>query len=160
MSTKHRCCFTGHRPEKLNMDENTAKELLRKEIRNAISDGFYVFITGMARGIDMWAAEIVIEEREHNPDLKLVCASPYHGFERRWSYKEQERYNNILSESDLTEYICDRFSMDSFQKRNIWMVNHSGRVIAAYNGESGGTRNTIVYAQEKGVQVINIFENS
>ncbi len=157
MSTKHRCCFTGHRPEKLYIDEDYAKELLKKEIKRAIADGFYVFITGMARGIDMWAAEIVIEERESNPDLKLVCAIPHPDFEIRWSRREKDRYHNILAESDFTECICDKFSMDAYQKRNVWMVNHSNRVIAAFTGQSGGTRNTIDYAEKKGIEVINIL---
>ncbi len=48
----HRCCFTGHRPEKLNRSEKEVKAALLKEISQAVQDGFIVFITGMARGID------------------------------------------------------------------------------------------------------------
>ena len=48
----HRCCFTGHRPEKLSVSERDAKVMLEKEIRLAIADGFNVFITGMAPGVD------------------------------------------------------------------------------------------------------------
>ena len=48
----HRCCFTGHRPEKLHRSEKAIRADLEREIRKAISDGFAVFITGMARGID------------------------------------------------------------------------------------------------------------
>lgn len=38
------------------------------------------------------------------------------------------------------------------------MVNHSARVIAAYNGESGGTKNTIRYAINHGISVVNLCE--
>ena len=48
----HRCCFTGHRPEKLDHSESVVKEALEKEILKAISDGLNVFITGMARCVD------------------------------------------------------------------------------------------------------------
>lgn len=44
----HRCCFTGHRPEKLSLPESEVKAELEKEIRLAIADGINVFITGMA----------------------------------------------------------------------------------------------------------------
>ena len=37
------------------------------------------------------------------------------------------------------------------------MVDRSSRVIAAYNGESGGTKNTIRYANSKNVEVENIL---
>lgn len=50
---KHRCCFTGHRPEKLKVPESVVISELEKEIRQAIADGFSVFISGMARGVDI-----------------------------------------------------------------------------------------------------------
>lgn len=48
----HRCCFTGHRPEKLNRSEKELKAALREQINLAVQDGLMVFITGMARGVD------------------------------------------------------------------------------------------------------------
>lgn len=49
---KHRCCFTGHRPDKLNISEKAVIRALEKEIRIAIQDGYNVFLTGMAMGVD------------------------------------------------------------------------------------------------------------
>lgn len=49
---QHRCCFTGHRPNKLNYSESEIKPLLEKAIDNAIADGYVTFITGMAEGVD------------------------------------------------------------------------------------------------------------
>lgn len=34
-----------------------------------------------------------------------------------------------------------------------WLVDHSARVIAIYNGTKGGTRNTIEYAMQKGIEI-------
>ena len=81
----HRCCFTGHRPEKLNTSEKEVKAALRKQIDQAVHDGFTVFITGMARGVDLWAAEIVLDLRKRNKEIRLICAIPHEGFEARWS---------------------------------------------------------------------------
>ena len=69
----HRCCFTGHRPEKLQAPEGVVTAALEKEIRQVIADGFNVFITGMARGVDIWAAEIVLRLRDAGEaaDLRL-----------------------------------------------------------------------------------------
>ena len=153
-----RVCFTGHRPEKLDIDEKEAKNRLRYAIEKAIDDGFITFISGMARGIDMWAAEIVIKERKRNSNIKLICASPYEGFEKSWSFRERYRYNSILKKADHVEYISEHYSKQCFQIRNIWMVEHSARAIAAYNGTSGGTKNTIKYASGKKVEIYNILE--
>lgn len=51
-------------------------------------------------------------------------------------------------------YVCPRYSKASYQIRNEWMVDRSARVIAIYNGEPGGTRNTIEYANTKNVAVV------
>lgn len=87
----HRCCFTGHRPEKPSIPESKVKAALQKEIRLAIADGINVFITGMASGVDIWAAEIVLELRKKEElPLKLIAASPHPGFENRWSIEWQK----------------------------------------------------------------------
>ena len=72
----HRCCFAGHRPEGILLSETTAKEWLRFQIQQAITDGYTTFITGMGMGVDIWAAEIVIELRSSNPSLHLIAVEP------------------------------------------------------------------------------------
>ena len=41
----------------------------------------------------------------------------------------------------------------TFQIRNEWMVNHAARVIAVFNEEKSGTKNTIDYAIRQNVPV-------
>ena len=153
-----RVCFTGHRPEKLNISEKEVKNRLRDAIQQSIKDGYTTFISGMARGVDMWAAEIVLEEREKNDNIKLICASPFEGFEKSWSMGEKQRYNDILQNADYVKYVCPCYYTRCFQIRNVWMVDHSAKVIAVYNGESGGTKNTMRYAMRQGVEIHNILE--
>lgn len=154
---KHRCCFTGHRPEKLELPPEDIKRLLRASINAAIEEGYTTFITGMARGIDMWAAEIVLDERNKNSDIKLVCAVPYNGFEKKWSAHERALFYSIIEKCDFVKYVCDGYSRACYQIRNIYMVDRSSLVIAAFCGEAGGTRNTLDYAMKKGVRVFNIL---
>lgn len=151
-----RVCFTGHRPEKLTRHEKAIKKDLEKEIRQATADGLNVFISGMARGVDIWAAQIVLMLRHEGNDVKLMCACPYDGFERGWSHDWQKQYREILAAADFVKYVCGGYSRACFQIRNEWMVSHAARVIAVFNGEKSGTRNTIDYAVKVGVPVIRI----
>ena len=153
----HRACFTGHRTEKLQQTEKEICKGLEQEIRKAIDSGIYVFITGMARGVDIWAAEIVLRLRNEGQNVKLICAGPYEGFERGWSHDWQQRYNAVLRSADLVRYICPGYSRACFQIRNEWMVDHSALVIAVFNGQPSGTKNTIDYAKRKGVAYRNII---
>jgi len=152
----HRACFTGHRPEKLTRTEKDIVRDLEKEIRQAIADGLSVFITGMARGVDIWAAQIVLRLRNSGYDIKLICACPYDGFEFGWSKDWQKQYKEILEAADFVKYVCEGYSRSCFQIRNEWMVNHATRVIAVFNGEKSGTKNTIDYAAKVGVPVVRI----
>ena len=151
------CCFTGHRPHKLDISETEAKNLLSECVDIMIEKGYTTFISGMAQGIDMWAAEIVLSKREKNANIFLIAASPYQGVENKWNDKDKKLYNNIINNADRVEYLCEHYVPYCFQIRNNWMVNHSSMVIAAYNNEEGGTKNTIKYAIQNGVGVYNIL---
>ena len=99
----HRCCFTGHRPEKLSQPERVTIAALEREIRAAVDDGFVTFISGMARGVDIWAAEIVLRLKAEGHPLHLICASPFEGFERSWSADWKRRYHDVLAVADLVK---------------------------------------------------------
>ena len=152
----HRCCFTGHRPEKLTRSEEAIKADLEKAIRQAVAEGLDVFITGMARGVDIWAAETVLQLRNSGMPIRLMCASPFDGFERSWGEDWQRRYRTIMQSADHALFVCPNYSKSCFQIRNEWMVNHSNRVIAVFNGERGGTKNTIDYAQSVHIPVFYV----
>lgn len=131
----HRCCFTGHRPEKIDMPERKVVAALEKEIKATIDAGFTTFISGMARGSDIWAAEIVLRLKKKNPSLHLIAASPFEGFELSWKLEWQKRYAAVMAEADLIRFIFPKQSMSCYQIRNEWMVDRSARVIAVFNGE-------------------------
>lgn len=154
---ENNCCFTGHRPEKMKLGEKEIKPMLEKEINNAIENGYDTFITGMAPGTDIWAAEIVLEKKKADKALRLVCALPHPKFESRRSVAEKMRFNEILKKADLVKEINDHYFTGCYQVRNEWMVDHSGLVIAVFNGQKSGTKNTIDYANRKGVCVKNIL---
>ena len=151
---QHRCCFTGHRPEKLSWTEKEVIAWLEAEILKAIDDGFVTFISGMARGVDIWAAEIVLHLRDEGKPIHLICASPFEGFARSWSDDWKQRYNDVIRRADIVKYVCKGYSRACFQLRNEWMVDHSSRVIAVFSGGLGGTKNTIDYARSSEIHTI------
>ena len=40
------------------------------------------------------------------------------------------------------------------QRRNRYMVEHSGRIIAVFDGQDGGTKRTVEYAMRQGLEVV------
>ena len=152
----HRCCFTGHRPEKLRITESELERRLEREIQKAVGSGFTTFISGGAKGTDIIAAEIVLRLRRSDPRLKLICALPHEGFGEHWGGGWTERFCHVVDEADLAKYVCRAFSYATYQTRNEWMVRHSALVIAVYNGGKGGTRNTLLFARSQNVPCVII----
>lgn len=150
---KHRCAFTGHRPEKVVGQEGYAIVELRKAIEAAVRDGYTTFITGCSRGVDLWAADIVIEMRRYDKRLKLVCAIPFEGFDDKWPPDWKKHLNLIKKEADWIQIISKEYHADAYQKRNTWMVNKASKIIAVCNGEPSGTLNTVRYAEAQNVSV-------
>ena len=120
----HRCCCSGHRPEKLDAPEDEVKKWLGLQIDAAIAEGFCTFICGMGMGVEIWAGEIVLEKKKEKPSLHLICAVPWPGFPNRWSIEWHERYSAVLRQADLAVPVSRQFDADVFRKRS---TTHAGR---------------------------------
>ena len=96
----------------------------------------------------------MIRLREEGAPLLLIAANPFPGYEKVWTPDWQARYAAVIEKSDCVEYISPRNNPLCFTLRDRWMVDHSSRVIAVFNGTPGGTKKTIDYARHKGVPVI------
>ena len=112
----HRCCFTGHRPEKLKRAETVIKKGLEEAILKAIHDGYTTFITGMARGVDIWAGQIVLRLHQNVPKLCLIVTLPYPGCDTRWTTNWRRQYAEVLKAADLVKASSPAYSTASFQK--------------------------------------------
>ena len=156
------CAFTGHRPQKYpwrydETDERCVKlkEVLAGQIEKLVADGFMDFLSGMAEGVDTWAAEIVLALRRQNPTLKLHCILPCREQADKWSDSARERYIDILEQADSIVYVNRVYRKNCMLERNRFLVDHADLLLAVYSGEQrGGTAATVRYAKRCGKEVI------
>jgi uncharacterized phage-like protein YoqJ len=158
--------FTGHRPSNSNIggyDESTPriqaiKKRLFDEIDLSVRTGYDRFISGMALGVDVWAAEIVLSLRDDAKyPIKLICAIPFEGQEKAWKQESVTRWKSILDRADGIIYVNDPgYAPWKMQTRNQWMVNNSNLLIAVWDGTDGGTGNCVKYAKSKDANIIQI----
>lgn len=159
MNKETTCCFTGHRPHKLPflldedhpqyrlLEQRLTKEILEKILMHDCD----TFLTGMAQGVDMLCAELVLKLRKLiGVPLRLVCVIPYLAQAQRWHAAEQERYKNILARADHKILLSNEYTDGCLLARNRFLVDHSMHIIAVYDGMSaGGTKYTLDYAMRK-----------
>ena len=129
------------------------KSILYKEIYDSINDGYTIFITGCARGVDMWAAQTVIEFRRKNPSVKLVCAKPYPEYGEKFSGIDRWNYNTIIEQADEIVDVSPEFNKKCMETRNKYMVDRSQKLIAVVSNRISGTGQTINYAHKNGIEV-------
>lgn len=157
-------CFTGHRAQKLpwGFNENdvrcdTMKEKLQNEIEKSINEGYTTFLTGMALGFDIICTEILLKIKKKYKNIKIIGAIPCKTQDCKWQEKDKKRYREILAQLDGIRCIYDKYiGAECMLERNRYMVNHSSKMIALFNGQYGGTKSTIDYAKKQGLKVVVI----
>lgn len=153
-------CFTGHRPEKLpfgGSDEayvvRVLKSTLYKAVLDSIDEGYDCFITGLARGIDLWAGEIILDLKAEGRPINLIAAAPFKGHGSSFHGAEKFSLGNILLNADKIVYVSQNYFKGCMQRRNEFMVNNSGKLIAVISDYKSGTGSTIRYAEKRGLKM-------
>lgn len=143
---KKTCCVTGHRDLPQNQI-NYVKASLLREIEKAVADGFTCFMSGFAEGVDQYFVEMVMEKQKDDPSLELIAVIPYR--KRLDSLKTKGRTYEMLEACRDVVVIQEEYQPSVYSHRNRYMVEHSDRVIAVYDGrEKGGTVRTIRFAHQ------------
>lgn len=173
---KRTLCFTGHReksvecymnnPALLKHTTAAVRLMLCRYIGMAIESGYTTFVSGLAEGTDLWAADYVLWYRRRYPHIKLVGIMPYLGHSRYYSACSRQTLRNIELNADLllsTEADPNmRYSSSGssaarslYRRRNCFMCDSSSAVIAYFNeGQTrSGTSQTINYARKQGLPV-------
>lgn len=139
---------------------NAVKLLLYKFIDVAAECGYTNFISGLAMGTDLWAAEYILHKKATNNSLKLIGAMPYlrHAELFPSSYRELLRKtelgaDRLICVNSNPDIIFSRKGKGSelYRERNYFMVDNASAVIAFFNsGESfSGTAQTLNYARRQ-----------
>ena len=162
MKREQSCCFTGHRPDKLPWGENEAdprclalKRRLEGELTQVYNRGYRHFICGMARGCDLYFCEAVLELRSRRPGITLEAAIPCEEQAARWRERDRSRYFRLMEQCDFETMVQHRYTSGCMQRRDRYMVDHAGLLIAAYDGMTlGGTMYTLTYAMRQGLETL------
>lgn len=146
--------FTGHRTYR-----GQAAEALDEVLEELYVNGIRTFLSGMAVGFDLAAAEAVLALRSARPGVRLVCAVPFEGQDRHFDAAQKARYRRVLAEADQVVYVCSAYRRDCYARRNDWLIDHAGVLVAWYDGSAGGTRYTVSRARKAGLRTIHLWRD-
>lgn len=162
---------TGHRPQKLGgFNNKKAHTRIYSEMQQMIGTlAPHVLYTGMALGVDQWAAQICLYY-----NIPFIAAVPFAGQDLKWPQASRERYRALIRKAaQVVEvdrqpgYISERvppgiYHATKLFTRNRWMVdqldNENDQLLAVvtqqgqYNSGSAGTIN--YFRQSRGSQKV------
>jgi uncharacterized phage-like protein YoqJ len=158
------CAFIGHGPNHFSFgfdEDNTncmeLKFTMLSEVTKLIDNGVTEFLSGMALGVDIWGAEIVLSLRDQGKPIRLICVLPCETQADKWSESDRERYFTILGKCDDEHYITFHYTETCMKERNKYLVDHVNILLAIYDGKPwGGTAQTVNYAHKQGKSILII----
>jgi len=150
-------CFTGHRQIPLERDR-AVRIAVEEAVRDLVMQGYDTFLTGGALGFDTLAQLTVIRLRREFPYLRSVMAIPCRDQDSRWNEHDRAIYQQLCRRADECIVLRESYTDDCMLLRNRFMIEHSGRCVACWDGNPrGGTAYTVRYARQCGVPVINVW---
>ena len=130
---------------------------LSAQITALAERGVTEFLSGMALGVDLWSAQIVLGLQEKYPTIRLHCILPCEGQEIKWADSAQEQYRSILRRSSDVVYVSRKYTQNCMLERNRYLVDHASILVAVCNGtQRSGTGATVRYAQKQGREIFII----
>jgi len=163
-------CITGHREKSIipyhdlpiyrELTASAVKLMLCRYIDMAAERGYEWFISGLATGTDLWAAEYIIEKKRLNSRIKLVGAMPYlrhadhfSAAQRKLLEKVEKNCDCLVSVNQDPQAVYNKGpGRNLYRDRNYFMVDRSSAVIAFLDDKQSwsGTRQTVNYGYRTG----------
>lgn len=146
--------FTGHRPKLLPWGDNEAdprcialKKELAVQIEREYERGARYFLSGMAEGVDMYAAELVLLLSQRLEGIKLIAVFPY-------GSGNSVRQRRAAAAAERVVSLSPRYVTGCMAARDRFLVkNCSALICVLAGGGQSGTATTMAMALEEGVRM-------
>ena len=138
--------FTGHRSDKLggyDLPNSTYINVCQQteQVLRALKPD--KCISGMALGYDQYAAYVCIKL-----GIPFIAAVPFKEQDKVWPEKSKLIYESLLAKAESIIIVSPGgYHPSKMQIRNEWLVDQCDKLLACFDGTSGGTANCIKYAK-------------
>lgn len=149
----HTVAFTGRRSYR-----GQAADLLPVTLEALYNRGYRRFLSGMAAGFDLAAAEAVLALGQAHPDVALVCVVPFPDHACRLSAADRTRFDRLLVRAAEVVCTAQHYTPGCYARRNDYLVDHAAYLVAYFEGNpSGGTYYTVRRAHRQHLPVENLY---
>lgn len=139
---------TGYKPHEIGVFQEKHEQLpyLKNALKRKISETIQAYgtewiVTSGQAGVELWAAEAVIELKAEGIDIKLATIAPFFEQEEKYAEPTKELYREVWEKSDYKDYITKRpyESPEQLRMKNDFIVQKTEAMLLVYDEATDGT---------------------
>ena len=133
------------------------KVVMREQLENMVRT-FRVkrFLSGVDRGTEQYACEIILNLKMDYPRTTLECIIPYERQAVHWTERQRDRYFSIIEHCDNGIELQSHYTSDCRKSQDKYMLRQSDYLLAVWDGKKRRTAAVISEAKSRGLRVISI----
>lgn len=147
------CCMIGSPKISFEIIPYTYQQLV-KETKHAISAGYNHFILGIAPGLDMLYADVILKlQKQHAITFEVVAA-----YKNQFT-KTQNSTCLLLEKATKITAFQDAYDLHCLKNRNLSVIKRCSLIIAVHDGKKSDTARSSIrhaYAIGKDVHMIDL----
>jgi len=156
-------CISGYGLRKLSLWLNNKalaeyiklRNDIQAEINKAVEQGYDTFLCSMARGFELICAHAVLEARQKQSNIQLICVLPF----KNYSYSDEwgELFRTAKRDANHEIIISEEeYNPTKYNLRNLYMIENSSYVICSWDGQNDVTAQIIHLAKKHGHIIHNL----
>jgi uncharacterized phage-like protein YoqJ len=140
------------------MNIQKLKECLLSQMNRMLDSEFTTFQCGMAIGADLMFAQAAFElKKQYSSIVKFIAVIPCIDHDKKWSERDRLLCREIIEKADEVVIVSNcRYYNGCMAKRNRYLADSCDELLSIYDGQRGGTMQTINYAKGRGLKVTMI----
>lgn len=112
-----------------------------KELTSLMDEGLEWIVVSGQWGVELWAAEAVLDLKGTYPHLKLAVITPFLEQEEHWSEEKQEWYRSLLRRADYVNSVT-KSKYDGpwqFRAKDQFLLRNTDGLLLLYDEEKEGS---------------------
>lgn len=117
------------------------KKAIRKQLVALLDDGLEWVIVSGQWGVELWAAEAVLELKREYPELQLALITPFLEQDENWSEDKRDIYRSVVGQADYVNSVT-KSKYDGpwqFREKNTFLLRNSDGILLVYDEEQEGS---------------------
>ena len=112
-----------------------------------------ITLLGGAQGMDIMAAETVLDLQKRYSDVTLEMTISFEGQADHWPESHRACWQRCVESADVVTVLSHEYTKSCLFARNRYLVAQADLQLACYDGKEGGTKHTVEYARRSGCPV-------